>query len=147
MPWVPSQAFEEIARGDKNAEDFMGRFYCWVHKQDDLIDRDKPVAPETSVGFDLALLHAFSSNPFFQRHQAYLWPVLHMSSLAWVSSEDLRQSSDVLSQLTSQVLKSQYQDVFYAVAFCIGGFDWAIKMARKYRDYHFDADHLTTSAI
>lgn len=143
--WIPAEAFADIARGDKAAEDFMGRFYCWAHKQDDLYDRDKPVKPETSIGFDIALLHAFSSNEFFQKHQAYLWPIIHMSALAWIASEDSCQSANVVDRMTSQVLKSQYQDLFYAIAYCIGGFGHALEMARKYRDYHFDAKPAKTA--
>jgi hypothetical protein len=139
MSWTPKEAFADIARGDKAAEAFMGQFYCWVHKQDDLFDGDKPVAAETSVCFDLALLSAFAKNEFFQKHQDFLLPVLHMSALAWVASEDFRKKSEVLEQITAQVLKSQYQDIFYAVALLRGGFDHAVAMSRKYRMYSFDS--------
>lgn len=136
--WKPVDAFREIARGDQAAEEFMRRFYVWVEKQDDLFDRDKPVTAEMSAGWDLAMMYSFAKNEFFQKNQAYLWPVIHMSALAWISSEEYATSSDVGLVLAGQVLKSQYQDVFYAVAFCIGGFDHAVAMIRKYRDYHFD---------
>jgi hypothetical protein len=136
--WIPAEAFADIARGNKAAEELMCRAYCWTHKQDDLYDGDKHVKPEVSVGLDLQVLHAFSNNPFFKEHQAFLWPVFYMGALAWIASEDLCKSTDVLDRITSQVLKSQYQDLYYATAYCIGGFEHALAMARKYRDYHFD---------
>jgi hypothetical protein len=140
MPWKPADAFKEIARGDQNAEDFLSAVYIWFHKQDDLYDRDKEVAAETSAGFDFFILQTFAKNPFFQKHQDFILPVLLMGALAWVASEDRRQSTDILERLEAQVLKSQYVDVFLAVAFCIGGFDHAVKMSRKYREYHFDVE-------
>ena len=137
---TPAQVFSEIARGDKSAEEFLCALYCWFHKQDDLIDRDRVVPPEVTVGVDLTLLHAISKNQFFQKYQDYIWPVLTMGALAWVASQERANSSDVLERITAQVLKSQYQDVFYAVAFCVGKFDHAAAMSRKYRDYCFDAE-------
>ena len=138
MSFIPAQAFKEIARGNVDAEKFMGAFYCWVHMRDDLVDKDKVVPAETVVGFDLQLLNTFARNPFFQKHQDFLWPVIHMSALAWIASEDYSKNPDVIEQFGSQILKSQYMDVFFAVAFCIGGFDHAVAMSRAYRDYHFD---------
>ena len=105
------KAFEEISRGDTAAQEFLGAFYLWVHKQDDLIDRDKPVSVDAHVGFDLQVLRSFSKNGFFQRHQDYIWPILMTSALAYVASEDFKQKPDVLERITAQVLKSQYMDV------------------------------------
>jgi hypothetical protein len=136
--WMPSQVFADIARGDESAAQFMGVLYCWFHKQDDLFDGDHLVSAEVSAGFDLSLLHALAKNSFFQKNQDYLWPVITMSAIAWVASEERARTEDVLERITAQVLKSQYQDIFFAVAFCIGKFDHAVAMSRKYRDYCFD---------
>lgn len=118
----------------------MGVLYCWFHKQDDIYDQDKEVPAERAAGFDLALLHALAKNQFFQKHQDYLWPVITMGAIAWVASEDRANAPDVLERITAQVLKSQYQDIFFAVAFCIGKFDHAVQMSRKYRQYSFDVE-------
>jgi hypothetical protein len=139
ITWTPAEAFKDITRGNVAAEELMAHLYRWFHYRDDLFDKDK-VVPASSCGFDLALLQTFSKNPFFQKHQDYLWPVFTMATLAWIASESLKNAPDVLDRLTGQVLKSQYQDYFFAVAYCVGGFDHALEMARKYRGYCFDDD-------
>jgi hypothetical protein len=140
MKWKPADAFREISRGNQSAEDFMVALYIWVHAQDDLCDRDKPVLPEVFAGFNFNILHTFAKNPFFREHQDFILPVLLVGALAWVASEDRKNSPDVLERFTGQVLKSQYGDVFFAVAFIIGGFDHAVAMFRKYREYDFDVE-------
>jgi hypothetical protein len=147
MSWTTSEAFKEISKGDAAAEDFMRRFYCWVHMRDDLIDKDKVVAPDVAAGFDLTLLHAFAQNSFFQKNQDYLWPVLMTSALAWVASEDRQQSQDVLERIIAQILKSEYVNVFFAVAFLVGGWDHAVKMSRQFREYAFDNELVKTQKI
>lgn len=137
IDWTPAEAFKDITRGDEAAQELMTRLYIWFHYRDDLYDKDKVVSPDAS-GIDFALLHVFAKNPFFQKHQDYLWPVFTMATLAWIASEELKQKADVLDRMTAQVLKSQYQDYFFAVAFCIGGFDHALVMSKRYRGYCFD---------
>lgn len=138
--FIPSKAFADIARGDLEATAFMAAFYLWVHKQDDLIDRDKPVPVEHSVGFDLSIFHTFAKNEFFHKNADMIWPVIVTSALAYIASEEKKKNEDVLERITAQVLKSQYMDVFFIVAVCIGGFDHAVAMSRKYREYAFDVE-------
>jgi hypothetical protein len=140
MPWKPADAFKEIARGDQNAEDFLSVFYCWAHMRDDLVDKDKVVAPETAAGLDFTLLHTFSKNRFFEQHKDFLLPVLMTGALAWIASEDRKNHPDLLERLAAQVLKSQYVDVFLAVSFLVGNFDHAVRMSRKYREFSFDSE-------
>lgn len=138
MSFKPSEALAEIARGDKDANSLLTAMYLFFHKQDDLIDRDKEVSVADSVGYDLQVLREFGKNPFFQKHQEFLWPIILTSALAYIDSEERKKRPDVLEHLIAQVLKSQYVDIFLGVAFCIGGFDHALAMSRKFREYHFD---------
>lgn len=131
---------KDIAHGDADAETFLLAFYAWVHKQDDLLDRDKPVDAETSVRIDLQMFYEFGANPFFQRHQGYLWPLIMTSALAYLKSEEWRTSPDIIDRITAQVLKSEYFNVFVGVAHCAGGFEHAASVSRAYRDYDFDSE-------
>jgi hypothetical protein len=133
-------AFEEISRGDKSACELLGSFYLWVHNQDDLIDKDKDVKPCEAVGFNIQILRAFAKNTFFQAHQDFLWPVILTSALSYIASEDRKGDADVVNRITAQVLKSEYMNVFFAIAFCVAGWDHALAMSRKYRDYSFDVE-------
>src|SRR5208282_5487773 len=132
ITWKPADAFKDIARGDAAAEEFLSSLYIWFHKQDDLIDRDKAVPADVTAGFDFHILNTFASNVFFQAHKDFILPVLLTGALAWIASEERKHSEDVLERIAGQVLKSQYVDVFLAVAFLRGGFDHAVAMSRKY---------------
>ena len=140
MPFQPNAAFAEMARGDQGALEFLRAFYLYAHNLDDLIDQDKKPAAAFSIWSHMALLAEVAANPFFQKHRDFLLPVVWMSALAFVASEDRKNGADVLERITAQVLKSEYVNVFLAVCFCIGGFEHALAMSRKYREYHFDAE-------
>lgn len=133
------EAWQDISRGCPEAKIFLRSVYAFVHTQDDLIDRDKPVTPAHSTAVNLAIFSVLGENAFYQKHRQFLWPVFVTSGLAYIASEDLKARADVVDKIASQVLKSQYVDVFLAVAFIIGGMEHAIAMGQKYRDYHFDA--------
>lgn len=130
--------FRDITCGNADAFNFCYAFFQWVHCLDDLVDRDKDVPP-TSVSMLLySFIHTIASNPFFQSNKSSLLPTFLLSLQAWADSEDWKRSPDVLHRIASQVLKSQYQDVFLHVAALCGGQPHMQEMARKYRDYNFD---------
>lgn len=132
--------FTDVAKGESAAYDFLAALYLWIHKQDDLIDRDKPVAPEITVGHDLNVIWEVSRNPFFQKHKDFLWPLFVLSGISYIASEDFKTRPDVLDRITAQVLKSEYMNILFGVAYCVGGYDHAVAMSRKYRSYCFDVE-------
>jgi len=132
------KALEEISKGNSDALRFMRAFYIWVQVQDDLFDKDRPVTAANLVSTNLNLLFEVSQNPFFQEHRNVFLPVIVSSSLAWASSEEFKSREAVFDRLTSQVIKSQYMDVFFQVALLVGGIDHAFAMQRKFRSYYPD---------
>jgi hypothetical protein len=130
-------AFREMSGGDEAAFDFCTTFFDYTHTLDDLIDKDKPVPNETVIGVFLKLFSCLSSNVFWQKNQTVLMPVIHSSAMAFVASERLRQSDDIQNKLAAETLKSQYQDVFFFVAFLTGGYRLAFEADKKYRGYSF----------
>jgi hypothetical protein len=137
MTFEIETAFREMSNGDDAAYDFCRTFYDFVHTLDDLIDRNKSLAPETIVGVFLKLFSCLTGNTFWQKHSASLLPVIHSSAMAFAASERLRQQDDVQNKLAAETLKSQYQDVFFYVAFLTGGSALAIKVDKAYRGYSF----------
>lgn len=130
--------FRDITKGDKDAFDFCNAFFRWVHCLDDLVDKDKEV-PATAVSFlFFSLCSVLATNPFFQRYREPLLATMLLASQAWADSEEWKKREDVLHRIASQVLKSQYQDVFLHVAAICGGQTHMQEMAAKYRDYNFD---------
>ena len=130
--------FRDITKGDENAFNFCNAFFRWVHCLDELVDRDKEVPPAAVSMLFFSLVHTLATNLFFQNHKESLLPTMLLASNAWADSEHWKKSPDVLHRITSQVLKSQYQDVFIHVAALCGGQAHMHEVSRKYRDYNYD---------
>lgn len=129
--------FSFIAKGNAYAEQFCRKFYNFVHTLDDLIDRDKPVDGAQAALVMLGTLSEFACNPFFQEHRAAILPVIHISTTAFIASNEKLASLDLRDRLIGEVLKSQYQDVFLLVAFLTGGIDHQLDCDRRFRSYCF----------
>jgi len=119
-----------------DAFDFCKSLYDYFHLIDDLFDRDVARSPEDVIGAAINLLFA-CHNRFFQEHWSQLAPVVVSSSHAWAASERLRKSDKPEDKLAAEVLKSQYQDIFFFVAQIIGGSAHALEMDKKWRGYNF----------
>lgn len=132
--------FREIARGDEDAYQLLRGLLEWFHVHDDLIDGKgvgHPLSAEGSVFVFLRLVDIFSDNKFYQTHKAALRPVIRISAIAYLDSERLSRSENLQDKLSAEILKSQYQDIFWAVADCIGGWEFAREMSIKHRAYYF----------
>lgn len=132
------QALTECANGNESAFRFIWSFYHGVHCIDDLIDKDKELQPEYVIRTMWSMLVNFADNEFFQQNKTYLMPVLTAAIHAYIDSERFVKSENVLERVASQVLKSQYADVFFATAYLTGGADHMLTMSRRWRQYHFD---------
>jgi len=91
------------------------------------------VHAKTELHVNVNMLFALARNPFFARHKAWLLPVILTSTVAYMQSNDWTKKEGVLDRIASEILKSQYQDVFWNVAYLVGGFDHQMAMADKYR--------------
>ena len=135
---VYDDVLSEICKGDPHAFYFCTAFWNFCHSQDDLLDQDKEVLPDVVVFNSLRLIDAIGGGEFYRKHQAMLWPVIMVTIQAYMMSNEWCKREHVLDRTVSQVLKSQYQDVFFMVAYLVGGFDHMMAMDRKYRMYSFD---------
>jgi hypothetical protein len=131
--------FGEVCQGNNEATEFCLAFLEWVHLIDDFIDQDKPLDdPELVMRINLRMAAVLSKNPFYQQYKAQLLPLMvtgvkaYADSIAWVLREDGR------DRQASEILKSAYQEVFWYVAFLIGGWHHMDAMSKKYRHYNYD---------
>lgn len=138
MAFIIHKAFTDIAAGSKDAYDFMASFYQWVHSLDDLIDKDLSVPLEQSIEKELNFIITVSSNPFFLEHRQKYYPLLLTGALAYLESERFKRHPSVLERIGSQVLKSQYQEVYFMTAYLTGGWRHMVEMSRLYREFDFD---------
>lgn len=131
-------ALREISKGDESAFSCLNNIFVWLHALDDVIDRDKPHMLSWIIAAHLQFIETIANNPFFQKNKATLLPVINASAMSYLASEKFRKHDSPLYRIGSQVLKSQYQDLFYTAATIIGGLEHAIAMQDKYRDFDFD---------
>lgn len=131
-------ALREISKGNEDAFSCLNTIFTWWHALDDLVDNDKPVPLAATIGAFLQFIEVISSNKFFQANKTTLMPLIRSGALAYLASEKFRKSESPLLRIGSQILKSQYVDLFFEVAFIVGGIDHAIAMSDKYREYDFD---------
>lgn len=138
MPFDHVTAFKEIANGNSDALSCLNALFTWFHAFDDAWDRDKPVLLSWVIASQLRMIECVACNPFFQKHKLKLLPVMEAAALAYVESERFREDKRTLHRIGSQILKSQYQDLFFAVARLEGGDEHWFRMSEKYREFDFD---------
>jgi hypothetical protein len=76
-------------------------------------------------------------NPFFLQHKDQLYPQIHSVISTYIHSNELSKREGLQDKLISEVLKSEYQTVFFYVAFLCGGWRHQMECQRKYRSYNF----------
>jgi len=130
-------AIQEMAQGNAAAEEFCAILFHFIHMQDDLFDKDKPVTALELARMNYYLISMLAFNQFFHQHKEKILPVILTSSMAWAASEAIV-GTGTIEHITAQVLKSQYQDIFYLTAFLVGGQAHLETMSSKYREYNFD---------
>jgi hypothetical protein len=131
---------DELCAGDASAREFCTVFVVWCHVIDDVVDRDKPLP--TKEDFARIMLEAvtvFAFNPFFKTHRDSLLPLVIQSTKAYEDSLAWAASPDLNKRRAADVLKSQYQDVLWQVAFLCGGYGHLDAMTKRWRHYQFDA--------
>lgn len=129
--------FREIANGSDDAYEFMRALFEFVHCWDDLYDRDKPVEADFAALTLLKFVATISTNPFYRLNVTDLLHTLHTACFNWAAAERLKTSEDFSDKCASEVLKSGYIEVFFRVAFLVGGSAHQLAMDKKYRGYSF----------
>lgn len=130
--------FRELCLGNEDAVKVCWSVFRFLHVLDDLFDRDHPVTP-ADLGLSLlSLVETLSENPFWLAHVGSLLPVLRVGVMEWIDSEAWRARTDVREKLAAEVLKSGYQNFFYAIAGVLGGTVHMQAMTEKYRQYQWD---------
>lgn len=98
------------------------------HTWDDLVDGDVAIGPEqVHRAFWIAVV-GLRINPFMQKYEAVLLPVLETGILNFVASCTLERTSGHSRQL-AHTARYQVADVALVMARLVGGLDWAIAVA------------------
>lgn len=128
---------EAVAKGNPGALEFLRVFARRAHAVDDLADLDVPMAVDVSnrvqhlAYIETEWLLLLSSNTFFLAHRAQLVPAMILALNAWVDSE--RFDGDV-----RDVVKGQWHEVVWLVAFLVGGTNHLRAMTWRFRAYDLE---------
>lgn len=127
-----------VCKGDAAAMRFCEAFVAWCHWIDDLIDKDKLWLPAAVTRVNLDMLLAFSDNIFFQRHKTSLMPLIVQSFRAFADSCEWEKREDVRDRRSADILKSNYHEVIWHVAFILGGWEHMQQVTARCRKWDYD---------
>src|SRR5512146_1929752 len=139
---ILSPATLEIVRiacnGNREAELFCEAFIRWCHWMDDIVDTDKAWSLQETVEVNLQILLTLPANPFYEQHKSSLMPLIIQAFRAFVDSTRMEMAPDVRDRRAADVLKSNYHEVIWHVAFLVGGFDHMTEVTRMCRKFNYD---------
>lgn len=138
VPYDVSEALQLVTGASETAHSFLCCLYAYFHQLDDIVDQDKPVTLDDLLKVQAGMMHTLTFNEFWTTHKNVLWPIVHTSIMAYWESNVLHGTDVLQNKLVGHVLKSQYQDIAYAVAFVLGGMEHEMNCRRQLRYADFD---------
>ena len=126
-------------KGDMAAVAFCEAVFRVSQTYDDLIDRDMPVSEEQIHRVFWECLVEIPANPFYQRHQHFLRPLLQASIVDWRDSNELARGGDD-DQNIAFVLRDSVSSLAIHCAFLVGGREWMLSVSPAIRRAIFDED-------
>lgn len=133
--WEPmtKPALQELLCGDGDAVDFYRCVSHCTHTYDDLVDKDKPVSQGDLHAFVWRLLFELPLNPFFDKHQHTLRPLLMTGILNWIAANDMERSGSCEELRVAHVIRYSAGDILLASMVLTGGIEHARTNARRAR--------------
>lgn len=135
--------FMEATRNNEEAWKFVELFCDRSHMIDDIIDGEKPMTDEQIISRELAWMMSIGTNGFWQAHSGFLLPLVIMGCNAWLDANRWEKSDDPVKRCHSDVVKSLYHEVVFAVVYICGGWENLRKFTAKHREYQKDNYHGT----
>ena len=124
------------AKGNAAALEFLRVFARRAHWLDDVADGDKldfgaRYSPHDIGDHESEWLLTVGGNPFFIAHRAQLVPAMILAINAWVDS-------DRFPDVQRDVIKGQWHEVVWLVAFIVGGLEHLKAVTDIYRVYDIE---------
>ena len=121
----------EFVKGDPDALAFLLDVHTIVELWDDLIDRDKALAPADINAAFYAAMITLPRNAFYQRNFTLLSPVLEAAIMDWHTANSL-EAQGVNLQM-SYALRCGVQMLTVMAARITGGIEWAKQVGVELR--------------
>jgi len=119
--------------GDADAVKFIDDIAYWSHVYDDLIDQDKPVAPDAIHTMMWKVMVALPMNPFYRKHEQMLRPLIINGIFNWHAANEMEASGSLEELRVSHVIRHSLGDIALMAMALTGGQEHAIKNARRCR--------------
>lgn len=128
----------ELTKGNELAAKFVISYVAFCHLIDDIYDADKEVTDKRLVLELMLFLEQIIMNPWVREHSQLLWPLIVAGANSWLDANEWERSEDKKKRLSSDVIKGQYHEVIWFVAFLCGGFQHQQNITSRFRDYDYD---------
>lgn len=128
----------ELTKGNVYAANFIVAYVAFCHLIDDLWDKDKEVTDKRMVTELMLFLEQIVMNPWVREHIQNIWPLIVAGANSWLDSNKWQQAEDSRKRMASDVIKGQYHEVIWFVAFLCGGFQHQQEITSRFRDYDYD---------
>lgn len=132
------EILKRAAGPDESALEFLRGFARRAHWVDDLHDQDcfgvDEPGPERIASEEANWLRVIVVNQFFRQNSAILFPAMISALSAWADSD--RMPTDV----SRAVLKAQWHEVVWLVAFITGGWPHMREVAGQCREFDVESE-------
>lgn len=124
----------QIANGNEDALRFMWVFWNFTHLYDDLVDNDREVTVEQAAKWSTLFFIELSRNAFYLKHVDSLLPFIIQVCNRWCDGEDWEKNGTPQQVRLASVVKCGDIDLFFHVAYLVGGWDHmrAMRHTRRY---------------
>lgn len=120
---------------NKEAVAFCMDVVAIAHAWDDLVDKDKDLS---TAQINDAFFHAMFGirmNPFYQKYQAYIEPVMINAILQWQDANTLETGTDHEKHM-AYMLRASILQLFNFCAYLVGGFQYAREVGPAMRNLY-----------
>jgi hypothetical protein len=122
-------------QGDTSAVEFADLLVSATHAWDDLIDKDKEVAPDTINKAFMALSIGLMRNDFFAANVTTLLPLLEQAMYDWIDSNKFE---EMAAYPVAYTLRCAFATPIIRCAYIIGGYDWGQAVSVAMRAHLFN---------
>jgi len=124
-------------KGNIDAMRLIIDIFDLIHIWDDLVDKDKERSnDEINNAFRIALID-IPLNPFYQRYQGHLIPLIMNCILQWEDANEMEKMGDSDKHQAFMLRASVIQLISYC-AFLIGGMEWSRQVGTNIRKMYIE---------
>ena len=124
-------------KGNIDAMRLIIDIFDLIHIWDDLVDKDKErTSDEINNAFRIALID-IPLNPFYQRYQGHLIPLIMNCILQWEDANEMEKMGDSDKHQAFMLRASVIQLISYC-AFLIGGMEWSRQVGTNIRKMYIE---------